>query len=491
MNACDRSPKKETIMTSIKKIFIMLMLLTCISFSCTEDFGEINTDPNRIEKISPGTLLNPILYEVATFNTERADAFTFDIMQVTVPYPSASGGVHRYDISEAAGNSTWNTYYRWLTNIKEMRLAAIEAQAVNYEAIALTLNAWIYSILTDAFGDVPMDEATRGDEGIFYPAFNTQQEIYTAILADLETANALFDPEQELIYGTEVLFNNDVEKWRKFCNSLHLRLLLRVSGREEMNAHTKLVEMINNPDQYPVFTSNGESAILQITGVEPNLSPWGRAIDFTLFRAAGEFFIDNLNDFNDPRRALLFTEARAMDGTTIIGYKGIPSGFSNDAQFDYLPSNVNIALVEAPMISVIMPYAEVEFIKAELAQKGILAADAQTHYENGVRAAIELWGGEVPADYFANPNAAYDGTLERIMLQKYYALYFVDYQQWFEYRRTGLPVLPKGEALMNGGVMPVRFRYPVIVQTSNQENYARVVANMGGDDINTKVWWEK
>jgi hypothetical protein len=276
-----------------------------------------------------------------------------------------------------------------------------------------------------------------------------------------------------------------------FTNSLRMRLLLRVSKREEMNAPAELVEMINNPDMYPVITSNEDAAILQITGVEPNLSPWGRAIDFTLFRAMAEFFADNLNDMNDPRRPLFMTEARDMDGVTVIGYKGIPSGYDGATQFDFLPSNVNIALVQAPMISVIMSYAEMEFIMAELAQKGIITSDAGTHYQNGVTAAIEQWGGEVPADYFDNPAAAYDGTLQRIMLQKYYALYFNDYQQWFEYRRSGLPVLPQGEDLWNNGMMPVRFRYPVVVQTSNAANYAQAVARMGGDDINVKVWWEK
>ena len=92
---------------------------------------------------------------------------------------------------------------------------------------------------------------------------------------------------------------------------------------------------------------------------------------------------------------------------------------------------------------------------------------------------------------FTNPKAAYAGTLERIMLQKYYALYFNDYQQWFEYRRTGFPVLPKGAGLMNNGIMPVRFKYPVTVVTNNNANYKKAVASMGGDDINTKVWWEK
>ena len=480
-------------MTIFKKSSIaMIFLLSCVSLSCTKDFEELNTDPNRIESISPGTLLNPIIYNMAAFNANRADDFTFHLMQVSLPFPSASGGIHRYDVSESAGNSTWNTYYRWITNIKEMKAAADAANDPNYQAIALTLNAWTYSLLSDAFGDVPMEEAARGDEGIFRPAFNTQQEVYTKILADLETANSLFNTTKPMIYGTEILYNNSIVSWKRFCNSLHLRLLLRVSKRTEMDAYTKMAAIINDPVKYPVFTKNSESAILQVTGVEPNVSPWGRAIDFTTFRAAGAFFIDNLNAFNDPRRAIFNTQARTSDGKTAIGYRGIPSGFTgSDTQFGFLPSNLNIALVTAPMKVVIMPYAEVEFIKAELAQQGKIATSAQTHYEAGVKAAIEQWGGVMPATYFTTPAAAYDGTLERIMLQKYYALYFTDYQQWFEYRRTGFPVLPKNDGMLNNQQVPVRFRYPQTTVSNNNENYQKAVTSMGGDDINTKVWWEK
>jgi hypothetical protein len=488
-------------MTLKKTLTILALTLILANVSCTDNFDEVNTDPNRIEKISPGTLLNPTLYSVASFNTLRADDFTFQVMQVALPFPSASGGVHRYDVSESAGNSTWNTYYRWLTNIKEMKAAAVEAKDPNYEAIALTLNAWVYSLLTDCFGDVPMEEAVRGDEQIFYPKFNTQQEVYTTILADLERANMLFNPAAPLLYGSEVLYSvsaddikdgKNIKKWRMFCNSLRMRLLLRVSKRAEMNSSAELAEMIADPAKYPVFTKNDESAILKVSGVAPNVSPWGRAIDFTTFRSGGQFFIDNLNAMDDPRRPIFNTQARSKDGTTTIGYKGIPSGYAgSDSQFDYLPSNLNIALVTAPMVCVIMTYAEVEFIKAELAQKGIIAADAKTHYENGVKAAITQWNAVIPATYFDNPNAAYDGTLDRIMLQKYYALYFNDYQQWFEYRRTGLPVLPVADGMLNNKKVPVRFRYPVVVQTSNSTNYAKAVSSMGGDDINTKVWWEK
>lgn len=465
------------------------LLLFCNA--CTETFEEINTDPNRIESITPGTLLNPILYEVATFNTRRADTFTFDIMQVTVPFPSASGGVHRYDISDGAGNSTWDTYYRWLVNIKEMYEISVDSEDPNYQAIALTLNAWVYSMLTDAFGDVPMSEASSGEDQIFQPSFDTQADIYNKILSDLEIANSTFDPAIPMIHGTDILYNNDVEQWQKLCNSLHLRLLLRLSKRTELNSFAKMNTILSNPDQYPIFTNNEEAAILQITGVEPNLSPWGRPIDFTLFRAVASFFIDNLNEFEDPRRGFFATEATADDGITSIGYKGIPSGYNGSEQFDFLPSNVNIDLVTAPMISVMMSYAEVQFIKAELAQKGHLSGDAGEFYRSGVQAAMEQWGAEMPEDYFDNPATAYDGTLERIMLQKYFALLFTDYQQWFEYRRTGLPNLPKTPHMWNNQIMPVRFKYPASSQINNGENYAQAVARMGADDINTKVWWEK
>lgn len=472
-------------------IFLLGSLVWGIS-SCTQDFEEINTDPNRIDQISPGTLLNPIIYGVSSFNTDRADAFTFQLMQVALPFPSANGGVHRYDITESAGNSTWNNHYRWLVNIKEMEASAIANVDVNYEAIALTLRAWLLSQLTDSFGDIPMEEASSGEDGIFQPKFNTQEEVYAQIFQDLERANLLYDDSQAMIYGEDILFQNDVERWRKFTNSLHLRLLLRVSNRSEFNSFSKLSSMVTNPETYPVFENTAESGILQITGVTPNLSPWGRAIDFTTFRSISEFFADRLNELDDPRRAKFMTQARDLDGTTTIGYKGIPSGFDgNENQFQFIPSNHNIALVQAPMISLILTYSEVEFIKAELAQKGYISSDPEAHYQSAVNAAMEQWGVEISTNYFENPYAAYDGSLERIMLQKYIGLYFNDYQQWFEYRRTGFPILPTNEGMLNNKVVPVRFRYPVSVQINNPENYESAVARMGGDDINTKVWWEK
>jgi hypothetical protein len=473
-------------------LFFLPLLLCLALASCTKNFEAVNTDPNRINSISPGTLLNPIIYETASFNMGKSDDFTFNLMQVALPFPSVSGGVHRYDVTESAGNSTWSTYYRWLTNVKEMYNASVAVNDPNYQAIAMTLRAWIYANLTDCFGDVPMEEASRGDEGILRPSFSTQQAVYTKMISDLDSANNLFNNTKTMIYGTEILYGNNVLNWKRFCNSLQMRLLMRVSKRTELASLAKLRTMIADPTKYPVFTANDQAAILKVSGITPLVSPWGRAIDFTTFRSAGQFFVDNLNDFNDPRLAKFCTLAKNKAGTTTIGYKGIPSGYGgSDSQFDYIPSNLNIALVTAPMVEVLMSYAEVEFIKSESELIAGNAAAAQSAYEKGVKASVEQWGAVMPANYFTNTKAAYNGTVERIILQKYYALYFTDFQQWFEYRRTGFPVLPTAAGMLNNKVVPVRYKYPTTIQQTNTLNYNKAVTSMGADNINVKVWWEK
>ena len=459
---------------------------------CTKDFEEINSDPNRLNSISPGTLLTPIIYEMASYNMNSgADGFTFGVMQVSLPFPSPSGGVHRYDISENAGAGIWNTSYRWLTNVKETYDISVKLNDPNYQAIAMTLKAWIYGNLTDCFGDIPMEEAGRGDEGILRPKFNTQKEVYTTIIADLDSANKLFNVARPMTFGTEILYGNNVTKWKKFCNSLRMRSLLRVSKRAEMNSLVLLNNMIANPTLYPVFTSNSDGAVLSLSGISPYLSPWGRAIDFTTFRAASSFFIDNLNAFTDPRLPRFATQARPSTGTGTIGYRGIPSGYDgNGSAFNYIPSNMNIALVTAPMTVPLMPFAEVEFIKAEVAFLNNNMPTAKIAYEAGVKASIEQWGAVMPATYFANTAAAFNNSLERIMLQKYYSLFFTDYQQWFERRRTGFPVLPTQPSMVNNQILPSRFFYPIAVRSTNTTNYQSAVQRMGGDNLNIKVWWE-
>ncbi|MGK6351230.1 SusD/RagB family nutrient-binding outer membrane lipoprotein [Parapedobacter sp. DT-150] len=484
-----------------KKLYSVLGAVTLWAFapSCTKNFEELNIDPNRIDKVTPGSLLTPTIYGMGTYFTVRSYDFTWQLMQVGLPNPSVALGLHRYDLSETAGNGTWNTCYTWLRNIPEMQEAAITYNQPMYQAVAYTLQAYIMGILTDSFGDVPFSEALKAADGVNQPKFDTQEEIYTALIASLEEANTIYAGEG-IMDGADLLYNNDKAKWRKFNNSLLMRLLLRLSKRTEFDSYNRIQNMINNPETYPIFESNADAALVTITGNPPYNYAWGRRQDYVNFETMSSFFVDLLNELNDPRRPLFMTQASEMVNgqPQQIGYKGIPSAHSGDAsQFNYNPStpNGNLMIYDAigtPIKEVIMSYAEVEFIKAEVALHFSDLEASKAAYEKAVTAAITQWnGGQMPADYFDNEAAAFDGTLEQIMTQKYLGLFFNDYQQWFEYRRTGFPVLPKTEYMLHDGVMPTRFMYHNDVRRFNPENYQIAAERIGGDDVMTKVWWEK
>ncbi|MDO7744314.1 MAG: SusD/RagB family nutrient-binding outer membrane lipoprotein, partial [Pedobacter sp.] len=214
-----------------------------------------------------------------------------------------------------------------------------------------------------------------------------------------------------------------------------------------------------------------------------------RPFDFSGDNGLTEFFINTLNNWNDPRRPLWATQA---SGT----YTGIPSGYVR-GQVPERQSAYNNSLINEPLLGNIINYPELQFMLAEAAVKGYISGDPKTYYDNGVVNAITFWGAAVPADYFSNTVLAWnaadniDFKMEKIHLQKYYTLFFTDFQQWFEYRRTGHPNLPKGAGLQNDGKMPVRLKYPVFVQSANGANYSAAVAAFGPDDLNTKMWWNK
>lgn len=471
----------------MKKIKIIVAACLLLGFSsCTDNFEEINTNPNLIDQISPGTLLNEVIYNMASNNLTNHYNVNAQLMQVQLSYPQYYAGIQRYEILETTGNSQWNAGYKWVKNLREMLKAAEADQAVNYTAIGLTLNAWIYSNLTDTFGDIPFSEASQAEEGILQPKYDTQEDIYEQILSDLATANSLYDHTQTMNYGTDILFANNTRKWQKFTNSLRLRLLLRTSDVRP-TSYSEMAAILQDPVGTPVITEATDAAVLLITGVTPNISPWSRALDFSNQHSVGEFFMDVLNDLEDPRRPLI--AGQAVRNTVAIGYKGIPSGY-DAASFDYSPSYMNNQQVVAPMIIPILTLAEVEFIQAELAQKGHWN-DAEDHFKSGIRAAIELWTKQaLPESYFDSPLANYDGTLERIILHKYLATYFTDNQQWADYRRTGFPELPTTTSMLNDAVLPSRLLYPDVQKIYNPANYEAAAQQMGGDEINSKVWWD-
>jgi hypothetical protein len=484
----------------MKKLLLNTLLIAgigLVSVSCDRNLDEVNVDESRISEPVASKLLVPIQYNMSSINYMRANDFTFDIMQVSLDFPNEGNSLSRYYITENTGAGFWNNSYKWLMQINDMKKAAIRDNDINYQAIAMVLNAWVYSNLTDTYGDVPFSEASKLDEAVSKPKFDKQKDIYVQLLDDLKAANSLFITTKPLT-GTDLFYKaesdvNGIVNWKKFCNSLSLRLLTRILAKNgDVNVNQRIVEIISDPVKYPIFQSNAETAKVNVTGVSPLLPPIARPQDFTTSRAASAFFVETLKANNDPRMALFFSQAKDIaPPQPNIGYKGVPTGYAYGTVFNYQPSNMNQNLAKAPLNILVFPYAELQFILSELAYKGIIPGSAQTFYENGVKATIEQWGSTMPATYLTNPNVAYNGSLERIMLQKYVALFFVDQQQWFEKRRTGFPVLPNNGGLLNNGNMPSRLMYPPNPRVLNTTNYQAAVQQMGGDNINVKVWWNK
>lgn len=482
----------------MKKILFNICILSSVAMinvSCERTLDEVNVDHSRISNPTAAKLLIPIQYNMASVGYMRANDFTFDIMQTAIDFPNEANNISRYYITESTGNGFWNNSYKWLKQVKDMKDAAVSTNDKNYEAIAMVLNAWIYSNLTDTYGDIPFSEASQLDNGISQPKFDKQKDIYVQLLNDLKYANSIFNTSTKLA-GSDLFYNaqsdtNGILNWKKFCNSLSLRLLTRILKKNgEVNVNERILEIVNNPTSFPLFQNNAESTKVDITGVSPLMPPIARAVDFTSSRAVCDFFVETLKNNNDPRLSLFFSQAKNLTQAT-IGYKGAPAAYASGTTFNYQPSNFNQSLATASMKLLIYPYSELQFTLSELAFKGIIPGNAQIYYENGVKAAIEQWDTVVPANYFANTNIAYNGTLERIMLQKHVALFFVDQQQWFEQRRTGFPVLPNNGGLLNDGKMPQRLLYPPNPKILNTVNYQQAVQQMGGDDINIKTWWNQ
>jgi len=491
----------------MKKIYIPLFIISCFLASCAKNFQELNTDPNRPENINPGVMLGQLQYQFVNSSISGANGFTHELMQVNAPRSSPSGGVHRYYINPGAG--VWTGFYNRMADIEDIIKISDKLGEKNYKAIALVYKCWAYSILTDLYGDVPYSEATKATDGNFLPKFDAQKDIYTQILKDLIAANDLFDDSKALTYGGDFVYasnaltgskNTGIQRWKRFCNTLRLRLLLRLSKRQaDIDVNSQINAILADAVKYPVFASNADDGIFRYPNVYPFFNPYytARQLDWRDGTYFTKFFINKMNTDNDPRRPVWAIPV-TVGGVSV--YQGIESGYPTTIEYTVgANSNYTDALKTSSYLGVMITYAEEEFIKAELALNGFATGKTpKVHYENGITASMVQWGAVMPANYLTQTSVAYNATgstdvqLQQIMTQKYYAYFFVDYQAWFEKRRTGYPVLPRGTGIPAENLFPSRIPYPTYLQSLNPENYAAALSALGGKDLsNIKVWWDK
>lgn len=482
------------------KHFQLFLFVTILgsAISCTKDFEKLNTDPVRVTAVAPGTLLAPAQFDGMWLITKRAHRLNNELMQYTVDL-GALNDFARYEFRENEFDAIWSTLYVKANDMNEMYKIAETRNDVNNMGAALVMKAWFVSNLTDMFGDIPYTEAFKGREELYYPKFDTQQSVYTSLLADLKRANDLFT-EAKPFESSDLIYASDPVKWKKFANSMRLRLLVRVSNKAEMNAPTQIAEMFNNPTKFPLFTSNEDEAMMKYDGIKPfiNLFFEMSAAEFSGSRRMGKPLMDLMNSTVDGRRFRYATK------NTPGAYVGIPSGYTEQESTTFadnggLKTSTLATTLKADNYPFpILTWSEVNFLLAEAALKGWITADAQAYYNKGVEASWRqwkcTWDGTAGTTYLARSTVRFTGataTLERIMSQKYIAMFFSGFEAWYDYRRTGFPVLPIGTAVKNDGVLPTRFEYPLITKATNMANYEAAAARIGGDNLKTKVWWQQ
>lgn len=489
----------------MKNIFFKLILalaVIAIMPACTEEFEEINTNPNAPTSVNSALLLPQIQRDV--MGTVMGEAW--GIGNIVVQHTAKNQFVNEDRYLWGEINGIWNSVY---DNMRDVNNIIVQSEALgqnNYKGIALVMKSWMFSLVTDAYGDVPYSEAGRGKEGFIYPKYDTQEEIYSGILNDLKTANEILGSTGEVVSG-DVIFNGDITKWRKLANSLRVRALMRISRVRNVSAD--LAAIVGDPVKVPLFASNGDNAVYNYLPNSPDQFPLysTRIGSFNEFRAS-KTLMDKLQALNDARLPIFFRPTPDTEGKPNPVYAGLPNGLNDvDAlQYNGGPQNqsrISELYFEQAVSAkglqiakgVIMTYAELNFLLAEAAEKGLINGDASKFYQEGIKASFDFYGLSVDNTYLNQTDVAYTGTqqekLVKIGTQKWIAFYYQGMEAWFDWRRTGIPALKAGPSNQNNNLIPVRFIYPIIEQGLNGDNRKAAVDRQGADNINTKMWYLK
>lgn len=472
---------------------IYILLWACLSFgSCSKEFEKINTNPNAPEQVDAQFLLSNILWNAA--NNNAVDAWNAGNFLAQLTAKHNFNEIDRYDIR--TNTELWNKTYLLLNDVKSLETLA-ENGNQTYKGIALVMRAFLFATLTDLWGDVPYSEAIKGtSDNNFSPKYDTQEEIYTGnegILQTLRDAVTILDGSRNnLPIKGDLIYNGNVDQWIRFANSLRVRYLLRVSNKINVASEMQTIVSSNL-----LMQSNMDNSLVPYLATAP--SQWFvhtiREGDYSGVRMSS--MIDSvLTNLNDPRLQVWFKPTSASVGMGMPVYKSIPNGLgpASIGQYDLADVSTLGAIFRdqpAGVNAVLMLYSELQFALAEAAQRGLIGGSAQMYYENGIQASFDYYNTTMPSNYLVQSEVAWDGSLSKIITQKWLASMLVGYEGWFNYRRTGFPVLKQAVDNVNNDMVPVRYRYPDTEKAVNPNNYNAAVSRIGGDTYNIKVWWDK
>jgi hypothetical protein len=465
---------------SIKSLVVLPLSLGLFFTSCkrySSDFGDTNVNPGATTKPILSALLTNVEAGVGGYAASTRNGLYCQYFSET-QYTDAS----LYSLPQADFEGRYNGALNDLQNIINTN------ESNNMSQVARILKAYIFSQTTDVWGDVPYSQALTGNKT---PAFDAQKAVYEGCITELTQAVAAFDALSGI--KGDIIFSGDVTKWKKFANSLRMRLALQLSKRYPAAGAYAAVQFnaaLNDAAGY--ITSNADNFALTYPGGSFK-NPWYSVYDGRKDYGESDQMVALLGGLSDGRQD-------AYGSSTL----GVPYGRVRAFVDPWCQANPSWSRIlaeskrpEAGTV-VMLSAAEVFLSRAEAADRGWTSENVSSLFQSGVNASFAQWNLTAPnAGYFAQPGTtlAAQGTGANVTViakQAYIAGYPDGTRGWNIWRRTGVPTLvPAVDATNSTKQIPRRYTYGQSSYGSNTAAVTAAVANMGGDTQDTKVWWDQ
>lgn len=493
-------------MKNIFKISVLASLLIAAP-SCTGDFEEINTDPDAYSTAPTTNILADVLYHTANqFGDNLAGLSLWSGYISNLQYIDDYSG---YIPSNNTYGNKWYRCYWGHVQLQDIVDRTDQTDTKNMNNVAILWQNYLMSLCTDCFGAIPYSEAFKGapeDGSVLQTPYDEQSEIYPQILANLKTVADSWASglgSDELGEG-DLLFDGDVEAWQRFCNSLRLRIAMRLSAVYS-ESQSIVEEILNNPSTYPVIEECDQNAYFYWQGSGDYFERWYNAYYTRTDYCMSQIFIDHLKAMNDPRLSV-FAEPAPSDGE----YRGAEHGYNAQS----MPNVSSYSLIGDFYIgdpAGFTPFyraCETYFMEAEAALNGWnVPLTAEEAYETAVRLSMEDNGiSDADTETYLAGSGAWDGTKDRLFMEQWVGMFKQCTEAWSLYRRTGYPTYIQ-TAMASDGVtkqypgmksvwagihndVPFRMPYPSNQYTYNADYVAAAAANVVDYCWGEQMWWD-
>lgn len=479
--------------------------------ACNSDkLTNLNVNPNSPEDVpasslfTAGTVRGVNLWLGANYDLRGTEFVTQHLAEVQ--YPDED----RYARLTGGSTQTYfdNPYIQELEDYQKVIEKGTTANQAGVYGPALVMRTWEFGYITNTWGNVPYFDALKGDVGTgsLSPKYDAQKDIYVDLFKTLDKATKDMSAGSGSLGSGDPIYSGNLVQWQRFSNSLRARYALQLVNVDPATTRAELNAAFGGAAG--VFASNSDNAELVWPGDGIYNNPWALNFSTRDDHRISLVLMNLLKANNDPRIPI-YAQPTPADPTV---YAGAPNAQLASDAAPYITAASRPGAVFYPgntaygfyggsgnsFPSFIMTYAEVEFIKAEVAERGLatLTGSAASHYQAGIRASMEQWGVDESAvnDYLSQGSVAYKGGtagLAQIAQQKWIALYTDGGQAWNEWRRTCQPMSVQPGPAATQSTVPRRFQYSITETSVNLDNVNAAIAVQGPDVFGTRMYWDK